>query len=236
MTPRRLAYQKIRSDVLKRIETGEWTYGDAIPSERELARTYGVSLMTARHALYDLECDGVVQRRRGVGTFVAPPRIEFNRLSSITEQMHARGLQTHSKVIAFELNANEESAIAALGLESEEKILRFERLRYGADQPFAIETCYLPLARFPRLRREALDRGSLFALLVTDYKTRLSYADEEIDAVAATPRHARLLNVAANAPLLRIRQVIHQADGTPVLYGIGFYRPDRHALVTRRFR
>src|SRR6202795_2385627 len=85
-------YKKIQNGIRKRIESSELKPGDLVASERELARTHKVSLMTARHALAGLEREGVVERRRGAGTFVAPPRIQFNKLMRYTEQMASRGL------------------------------------------------------------------------------------------------------------------------------------------------
>jgi len=93
------AYQRIQTVIRGRISNGELKPGDSVASERELARLHGVSLMTARHALAGLEQEGVVERRRGAGTFVAPPRIHFNKLMSYTEQMASRGLAAASKVI-----------------------------------------------------------------------------------------------------------------------------------------
>src|ERR1700691_2809094 len=84
------AYQKIQATILKRIESGQLKPGDTVDSERELAKFHGVSLMTARHALTALEREGIVERRRGAGTFVAPPKIPFNKLTSFTQQMASR--------------------------------------------------------------------------------------------------------------------------------------------------
>jgi GntR family transcriptional regulator len=76
------AYKQIQSAIVKRLERGLLRPGDLVDSERELARIYGVSLMTARHALTALEREGMVVRRRGAGTFVDPPKIDFNMLMS----------------------------------------------------------------------------------------------------------------------------------------------------------
>src|SRR6267142_1913448 len=81
------AYQTIQSAIRKRIDSGQLQPGDAVASERDLAKIHQVSLMTARHALASLEREGVVERRRGIGTFVAAPKIHFNKLMSYTEQM-----------------------------------------------------------------------------------------------------------------------------------------------------
>src|SRR3979490_1989129 len=66
---------RIPSAIRKRIESGHLRPGDAVASERDLAKIHQVSLMTARHALASLERDGLVERRRGIGTFVAAPKI-----------------------------------------------------------------------------------------------------------------------------------------------------------------
>src|SRR5437868_13379158 len=102
------AYQKIQGSIRQRIDAGDLKPGDAVASERELARLHSVSLMTARHALAGLEHEGMVERRRGAGTFVAPPRIHFNKLMSYTEQMASRGMSAASKLIASKIVEGEE--------------------------------------------------------------------------------------------------------------------------------
>ena len=91
------AYRRIQGAILKRIEGGHLKPGDAVSSERELAKIHSVSLMTARHALAGLEKEGVVERKRGSGTFVAPPKIHFNKLMSFSEQLSGRSLPSASK-------------------------------------------------------------------------------------------------------------------------------------------
>src|SRR3954447_26290384 len=95
------AYKQIQSAIAKRLERGLLRPGDLVDSERELAKIHGVSLMTARHALAALEREGMVVRRRGSGTFVAPPKIHFNKLMSYTEQMAGRGLPASSKLLSL---------------------------------------------------------------------------------------------------------------------------------------
>jgi GntR family transcriptional regulator len=196
------AYQRIQGSLRKRIEAGDLRTGDAVPSERDLAKIHQVSLMTARHALASLEREGVVERRRGIGTFVSAPKIHFNKLMSYTEQMASRSMTAASKVLFAKI----------------------------------IETCYLSAAQFPGLLSAPLQRESLFGILERDYKIEIGYADEEVDATAADPRTADLLDVPRREPLLRIRQVIFSTNGKAVLYVLGFYRSDRHNLVIRRFR
>src|SRR5436305_1655591 len=123
------AYKRIRSVIWKRIQTGQLKPGDVVDSERELAKIHQVSLMTARHALTSLEREGIVERRRGAGTFVAPPKIHFNRLMSYTEQMASRGLSACSKVLCVMLIDQEPEIAARLSLPSGSSLVKVERLR-----------------------------------------------------------------------------------------------------------
>src|SRR5579871_6152927 len=230
------AYKKIQNVIRRRIEGGQLKIGDAVDSERELARIHGVSLMTARHALADLEREGVVERRRGAGTFVAPPKIHFNKLTSFTENMASRGLSANSNVLRCSIIDNEQEIAARLVLPPTAPLVRVERLRLAASEPFAVETCYLSAEQFHGLSRAALQRGSLFGILEHEYGVQLAYADEEIDATSADAKTAELMALKQGAPLLRVRQVIYSTKGTPALYVLGFYRSDRHTLQIRRFR
>lgn len=230
------AYQRIQSVIRKRIDSGQLHPGDAVASERDLAKIHHVSLMTARHALASLEREGVVERRRGIGTFVAPPKIHFNKLMSYTEQMSGRSLVASSKILFAKVLDNENEAAARLSLPPTSQILKLERLRHAAGEPFALETCYLNAAEFPGLLDESLGRESLFGILERNYGIELGYADEEVDATAADPRIAEILSIPRRDPLLRIRQVIYSTKGRAIMYVLGFYRSDRHNLVIRRFR
>ncbi len=230
------AYKKIQSAVRQRIESAELKPGDLVPSERELARTHKVSLMTARHALAGLEHEGVVERRRGAGTFVAAPKIHFNKLMSYTEQMSSRGLAPRSRVLVARIIEQEGEVAARLGLPATSALVKLERLRETGDAPFALETCYLPAAQFASLLKAPLGRVSLFSLLEDAYGIQLAYSDEEVDATAAESSLAELLRVHNGSPVLRIRQVIYSSKGEATIYVVGFYRSERHTLFIRRFR
>jgi len=230
------AYKRIRGVIWKRIETGQLKPGDVVDSERELARIHQVSLMTARHALTSLEREGIVERRRGAGTFVAPPKIHFNKLMSYTEQMASRGLVACSRLLCIKLIEKEPEIAARLSLPPNSPLVKVERLRQAADEPFALEACYLSAEEFGGLVSAGLGRNSLFAALEHDYGIELAHADEEVDATAADARTAELCAVPRGAPLLRIRQVIYSTKGKATIYVLGFYRSDRHTLLIRRFR
>jgi len=230
------AYKQIQNQILQLLETGQLKPGDVVDSERELARNHGVSLMTARHALAGLEREGKVVRRPGAGTFVAPPKIHFNKLMSYTEQMAGRGLSVSSKLLSLTEIDTEPEVAARLALPPLSRLIKLERLRLGGDEPFAIETCYLSGSEFHGLIHARLDRGSLFSLLQRDYGLQIAYADEEVDATIADPYSARLLRIPQGSALLRIRQEIFSTQGKIALYVLGLYRSERHTVLIRRFR
>ncbi len=230
------AYQRIRSIIWKRIEAGHLKPGDVVDSERELAKIHRVSLMTARHALTSLEREGVVERRRGAGTFVAPPKIHFNKLMSYSEQMASRGLVAGSELLCSKIIDYEPEIAARLAVTPNQRLVKVERLRHAANEPFALEVCYLSAEEFGGLVSAPLGKGSLFSILERDFGVELAHADEEVDATAADTRIAELLSVPRGTPLLRIRQVIYSTKGKATIYVLGFYRSDRHTLLIRRFR
>lgn len=230
------AYQQIQGTIVKRLELGLLKPGDLVDSERELARIHQVSLMTARHALTALEREGLVVRRRGSGTFVAPPKIHFNKLMSYTEQMSGRGLVVSSKLLSLGVIETEQEIAARLSLPATSPLVKVERLRLGGDEAFAIETCYLSAGEFGDLTRSRLDRASLFTVLEHEYGLQIAHSDEEVDATTADAQAARLLGISPGTAVLRIRQQIYSTKAKPTLYVLGLYRSDRHTLFIRRFR
>jgi GntR family transcriptional regulator len=192
--------------------------------------------MTARHALADLAREGLVDRKHGAGTFVAAPKIQFNKLMSYTDQMASRGLSARSKVVRLSSGEHHPEIAARLLLPSNSPLTVIQRIRQGGDEPFALETYYLPADKFVGLARPALERGSLFATLEGEYGVALAYSDEEVDATDADQGVADLLSIPRGAPMLRIRQVIYSTAGIPALYVVGLYRSGKHTLLIRRFR
>jgi GntR family transcriptional regulator len=229
------AYRQIADKLIRNIESGKLRPGDPVPSEREIATEYAVSLMTARHALQQLSLEGLVNRRPRVGTFVALPKIHFNKLTSFTEEMVTRGYAPKSRILNAADGIHNDEVSSRLSLPLGSPLIRLQRLRLSGDEPFALETCYMSSDRFEGILRENLAVKSLFTTLIDGYGLKIAYADEEIDCTVADPKTAHLLNVPAGAAILRIRQLLY--GGTePVVYSSALYRSDRHSLVIRRFR
>lgn len=111
-TPR---YQQIKQDLLDRIAAGEWGVGQAIPPEQTLAREFAVARMTVNRALHDLTSAGILVRRRGSGTYVAPPRVHTSLLQirNIADEITERGHRHDSALQVLEtIKASAEQARA----------------------------------------------------------------------------------------------------------------------------
>ena len=230
------AYKRIQRAIRQRIDSGELKPGDVVDSERELSKIHGVSLMTACHALADLAQEGIVERRHGAGTFVAPPQILFNKLLSYTEQMGSLGLAARSRIVSSTVVNREPEIAARFGLSPTSRLVRIERVRAAGDEPVALEICYVSDDECHALLDAPLDRTSLFGTLERECGIELAYADEEIDATHSDQRIAKLLNIPVGSPLLRIRQLIFSTKGRATVYMMGLYRSGRHTLKIRRFR
>ena len=141
-------YLKLKRLVIDAIAQGTLADRDAIPGERDLARMLGISRVTVRKAFADLVADGVLVQRRGSGTFVAPKtgriQLPLSRLTSFTEDMRLRGIETFSDWLdrSVALPTPEESLVLALS--PGDKVIRLHRLRRADGKPLAIERSSIP--------------------------------------------------------------------------------------------
>ena len=111
-------HHQVFRDLKAALDTSEWRPGDRMPTERELAERYGCSLITIRHALGELVREGRIERTRGRGTFVLPPRIErdIGGTMSFAEEMRRRGLDPATRVITARIETAGEVVAAHLGI------------------------------------------------------------------------------------------------------------------------
>ena len=212
-------YSRIQRDLALSIATGEYTPGSRIPSETSLAKRFGVTRMTVRHAVDGLISEGLVTRRHGSGTYVSQrrqPQRALNRLTGFTEDMRAQGRDaTSSELHRGEVEAPEHVR-DQLELQAGAHAVVLERLRHLDGKPVAIQRVWLPFSRAPELARRSLDGGSLYEMLEQEYGIRVTTARQRITAVAASEREAELLAVAKGAPLIFAERLTRDANNRPV--------------------
>ena len=187
-----------------------------------------------RQALHDLAVEGRIVRRKGRGTFVAPPKVTQNlQLTSYTEDMVAQGRRPGSKLVDVAIVDAEADVATKLGLPERAKVARLERVRYADGEPMAVETVYLDNDRFADIGDLLTADVSLYKLLGERYGVVPVAADETIETVLATPAASRLLGTDATTPMLLLTRSSSDEAGRPVEYVRSLYRGDRYRFVAR---
>jgi GntR family transcriptional regulator len=222
------------------ITAGELRPGHRLPGERALADTLGVSRMTLRQALGELENAGALVRvpGRSGGAYVAEPQVDVDltELAGLTEQLR----RAHRRAGAKVLEARRTTARSA-GLDVTEslrvipaaRVVLVSRLRSADGIPLALERSWLPARLVPGLLEQRLT-GSLYSLLARRYQLRMHSAVERLEPVNASGDDAATLGVQEGAPLMLVRRTAFTEAGTPVEYARDLFRADRVSFVVRR--
>ena len=187
--------------------------GDPLPSEAELCERFSVSRMTVRQALAELTNDGLVERRRGQGTFVAhrPVHRRPGVFLSFTEEMNRRGMQATSRLLAAGMDEPRRSEALDLGLAPDSQVVRISRVRLADGVPVALEDAAL----VPELRdvlEEDLGGGSLHSAL----ERRGVVATRATGTIAARLARAsetELLDLAPQSALLVELRILFDQEG-----------------------
>jgi GntR family transcriptional regulator len=222
-------YYQLKQRILHEIERGLYRPGDKLPSEAEMIQRYGVSRITVRQALSELESDGIVVRRHGRGSYVAERNIEQDlvRLTDFVEDMELAGLAPSSQVLLFRREQASSAIAEAVGVADGDEVIRIDRLRKADNQPIAYDITWLPL-RFGLLLSEAeLQHKTIYHLLETRYNIPIETGVFHITASVATTDQAHLLHVAPGTGLLLIRRTSYTTGNVPVYAQDRYYRTDR---------
>jgi len=215
------------------IRDGLFRAQEALPSERTLSETSGVSRVTARKAIDQLVDQGMIVRRRGSGNYIAP-RIEqpLSRLSSFSEELSRRGHTPKSRWLQRAITAGSAEERAALGLAANSKVARLERLRLADDVVMAFEVSVLPQAVLPH---PELVRHSLYEYLESLGKSPLR-AVQHIRALNADAVLATRLGIPVGTAVLFITRVGYLKSGAAVELTHSYCRSDYYDFVAEMRR
>lgn len=208
--------------------------GGALPPETDVAERFGVSRMTARKAYESLVAQGVVERRRGAGTFVLPQalRRQDSLLRSFTDEILRRGMTPSSRLV--DAAVGPDPALAArLGLEPDEWVVHVERVRCADGLPVALESAVLP-GRLTAVVDADLQTGSLHAAL-SAMGERPSRAQGYVQARLATDGECALLGLEEPAALLVESRLIVDAEGVALEHTQTAYVGSRWVMDTGSF-
>lgn len=221
-------YAQLR-DILRSFAEQECVPGQSIPSERELSEHFGLARMTVRQAIDALVNEQILERVVGLGTFVAHRKMDLQvKLTSYSEEMQRRGMVPAAHVLSFEqINA---SALLARELQMEEgqPVVRFRRQLLADGEPMSVDENFIPARRVPGILDDP-PPTSLYNVLSERYGLVMEWGEDMIEATAASPSIARLLNVEMGAPLLKISRHAYVSRAM-VDYSVSYYRADRYKL------
>ena len=231
-------HAQLREEVRARILDGSYAAHDRLPPESEMSSLFGVSRITVRQALGDLQKEGVIFRVPGKGTFVSrpTPSQQLTRLEGFGEAMSRQPYEIYNEVID-QLRVAASAVVAQrLGLAEGTPVSQIRRIRHLNRAPVSYETTFVTDAIGERLRHEDLARRDIFLILENDYGIALGHADVAIDAVNASPVMAAALQVGQGSALLRMERLTHTAAGQPLDFEYLYFRGDafQHRLQIAR--
>lgn len=225
---------ELRQAIQKAHEGGE-TFD--LPSENELSENHHISRATVRQALALLEQEGLIYREKGRGTFVAKKRArhELTSLIPFTDDMKRRGLRPETRFLQSNEIEGPAEMTEALDLPPGSRLFEISRTRLGNGEPLSLQWSYLPEKLFRGLLTHDL-RGSLSAILETQYGMRYHTAQETIRARLATSEECAHLNLRIGDPVLYMERVSYSPNGTPMEFLKSVWRADRYDFVVRLTR
>lgn len=224
-------YVQLMEELETSIRNGVYKPGDKIMTEAEMAREYGVSLITVRKAVGSLMEKGLVVRKQGKGTFVTKPKYSRNmkKLQSFTEMCEQMGVKPGARVLENRLIAADKKVADRLGIEPGSNVVYISRLRLADGEPVQVEKSYFPL-KYAFLLEEDLNDGSMFECLKEKAGAKVASSEKMIELCRATAEEAALMDVKKGDYLLFVKSTAYDENGEPMYAGIQLINGNRFSL------
>jgi len=192
-------YLRLKELLRETIDSGEFAEGDRFPAERDVVERYQVSRPTANKVLSGMVAEGLLEFRKGVGTFVRRRPLDYDvrTLVSFTQKALDAGRHPSTQVLNFDrvaVTEEEEEIASHLRANSGDTLLAVGRLRLADGIPVILERRWLPAALFPGLNRREL-RGSIYRVIAEKYRLEITESDQTIRAIGIRGADAKLLQV-----------------------------------------
>lgn len=227
-----LLHRQLFLALREQIRRGIYPQGSAIPPEDQLGRMFGVSRITVRRAVSELEDAGWVEKRMGRGTFVLAngPQPEAQPALTFVESLRQRSRQTQVKVLEMGLRVPPADVAVALGLAGDKPALFASRLRSVGDVPLIVTDVWLVPQYAKHVTPEKLRRQGLSEILLNS-GVKFANVSQTITAVAAEPHVASLLRVEVSSPLLRVVRFVKEKPKAPLMQLTAYLTSERSAII-----
>jgi GntR family transcriptional regulator len=221
-------YARLRDSLRARILEGKLKPHDKLPSESELTEQHGVSRITVRQALNDLQKEGLIVKLHGKGAFVSHPRAaqNLNRLQGLSEALSLQGQAVHSKRLSLKKMAAPAEVARQLGLASASEVYQLMTLRYLNREPLSVNCSYLPLEMGERLAKADISNRDLIDVFEHEFGLKVEQAQLEISARRVSTRDARWLKLEAGEPVLQVERLLCAENAQPLQTETAVYRAD----------
>jgi GntR family transcriptional regulator len=231
-------YALIKATLREQILDGSYGEHARLPSETELMVEYGVSRITVRQALSDLQNEQLIFKVPGKGAFVSRPKPfqQLARLQGFAEAMSTLGLETFNRLISLTTVSADEITAARLQMPVGSPLVEIRRVRHADRQPVSLDVTYVRRDLGLRLAKEDLATRDIFVIIENDYATPLGHADLSMNAINADAALAPLLDVPVGAPILRMERLTWSRDGQPIDFEYLYYRGDSFRYQIRAER
>lgn len=206
----------------------EYKGGKFLPNEVDLAKRLGISRNTVRQATNKLVHEGLIVRKKGIGTKVADKRTVTTRLDSwlsFTQEMNEKGILFQNIDISVEWVRPPEEVAEFFGISKDKLVLKMDRLRGMEEGPIVYFTSYF----HPRIGLKGNEDFSkpLYHTLEEDFHTVVSLSKEEIHAMVADKTIAKKLKINSGDPILFRKRFVYDPGKRPVEFNIGYYNAER---------
>ncbi len=222
------------------ISCGDLKPGDMLPSEFNLSEQLGISRLVVHRAFRELVTEGLLIRKRAIGTFVSPSikrsYTVVGPLFSLSENLAKDGLVASNKVLKQEVIPAGEEIRAELRLPEGAAVVHLHNLRLADGLPFAVEDMYFSAERFPALGEMDMNNRSTYATLGELYDALPQEALDLITAGSATHEEAKQLGINKGAPVMRVTRMSADRQGLPVEYTKIVFHAERYQFAARMQR
>lgn len=209
------------------IELPEFKNGGYLPKEVELAKKLGISRNTLRQATNKLEYEGLLVRKKGVGTKVAQNTVttHLQHWHSFTQEMNEKGIKFKNYMLTTDWVGASEKLAKFFEIEENKEVLRMSRLRGDDDSPFVYFESYF----HPKigLTGEEDFARPLYDILEEDFHVVPTFSNERIKARSASVITAKRLKIQKGEPVLVRERFVLDPGQRPLEYNIGFYQADK---------
>ena len=231
-------YARVEATLAEQIAQGQLVAGIQLPTEEQLVDRFEVSRTTIRKAVDNLVARGLIEIRRGKGTFVAHPKVtqDLTELTGFAEDMVVLGRHPSSRLLDKRIVAADGKTASALGIAPGTQVYRIERVRLADGIPMSFDETYLPLEIGNKVVSNDLDVEPIFDLLENKYALPLLEASYQLEAVIADERVSQALNIKIGAPIFLIERTSYSTGQHPVDYEKLYYRGDSIRFATRLSR